>query len=384
MRLFQSMTLTNPGNSGGVSTMAATRASSRFARLSLAALSALLVLLGAAGCGSVAADRTNAPADTGAAEATGIYRATITLADEPEKWQLVEWLDPASGAWRQEEGETTKIFAGSTYAELDEWGAHIRTGSLAFLGSRPDLSLAMRPLRSYLAGQSGATGVEARQLPDGKTELRFVRGSHNLVATVEAVDEDPSVLFAIPEDQVIFDERELSVGQAPTIPVKPYWFGSKLAVGEERNVAALVQYHSVATPAMLEAGGSSPLDNADIFVLLYERASANGRTSATSTDEAPVGELQVASQAISSPSAQNSLAVFEGINGDLVFSPWPREQIRLANGESATLFIDASPNKWHEGVGFAVATASTLINVSGDVQASDISQLAPLLVPYRG
>jgi hypothetical protein len=365
--------------------MAATRASSPFARLSLAALSALLVLLGAAGCGTVAADRTNAPADTGAAEATGLYRATITLAGEPETGEVVEWLDPASGAWRQEEGETTKIFAGSTYAELDEWGAHIRTGSAAFLGSRPDLSLAMRPLRSYLAGQSGATSVEARQLPDGKTELRFVRGSNKLVATVEAVDEDTSVLFAIPEeDQVIFDERELAVGQAPTIPVQPYWFGSKLGVGEERNVAAIVQYHSVAMPAMLEAGGWSPLDNVDLFVLLYERASANGRTSATSTDEPPAGELQVASQAISSPAAQNDLAVFEGINGDLAFSPWPREQIRLANGEPATLFIDASQDKWRDGVGFAVATASTLINVSGDVQASDISQLAPLLVPYRG
>jgi hypothetical protein len=227
-------------------------------------------------------------------------------------------------------------------------------------------------------------GVEARQLPDGKTELRFVRGSHRLVATVEAVNEDPSVLFAIPEDQVIFDERELTVGQAPTIPVQPYWFGPKLAVGEERNVAAIVQLRSVATPAMLEAGGWGPLDNAELFVLLYERDSANGRTSATSTDEPPAGELQVASQAISSPAAQNDLAVFEGVNGDLVFPPWPRERITLANGEAATLFIDASDEKWRDGVGFAVATASTLVNVSGDVQPSEISQLARLLVPYGG
>jgi hypothetical protein len=364
--------------------MATTRLGLRVTRLLPAALAALLASLAAAGCGSVGADRNETKSDSGAVQAAGIYRATITRAGKPEKGQVVEWLDPTSGAWRSEEPETTRIFVGSSYAVVDEWGARVRTGSPAFLGDRPELSLAMGPLRSFLAGQSGAADVETRQLPDGKAELRFARGSHRLVATVEAVAADPSALFAIPEDQVIFDERELAVGQGPTIPVQPYWFGPKLPVGEERNVTAIVQYHSVATPAMLESGGWGPLDNADLFVLLYERRSANGRSSATSTAEAPAGELQVSSQPISSPPAQDDLKVFDGITGDLVFTPWPRKQITLANGERATLFIDASPDKWREGVGFAVATPSTLINVSGDVQANEISTLARLLGPYGG
>lgn len=364
--------------------MAATRRAGR-PRGRSAFVPALLFSVFVAACGSVPANTDSKAHETGAESSPGIYRAIIELAAKRDGRHRVEWLDPQSGAWRAEEDGTTRVFTGSTYAVIDRWGARVRTGSPAFLGERPRLSLAMDPLRSYLAGTSSARGVEVRPLAEGKTELRFTRGKYPLVATIEpAAEANASELFAVPEDQVVVDEREVSIGQTATIPVTPYWFGPKLRIGGDLSVAAVVQYHSVATPAMVESGGWSLEDNVDAFIVFYEDQAAAGRTSATSSAGAPPHEVQVVSQPITSPAAQQDLAAFNGIQGDLVDSPWPRQEIRLAKGEKATVFLDATEDGGREGISFALATSLTLVHVSGDVRPQNLAALAAGLFPLPG
>ena len=348
---------------------------------------ASLLLLGflLAGCGGALESSEGEAPEEPVTSSSGVYRAIITLAGQPNGARRIEWLDPASGAWRAEEGEETSIFTGSTYTVIDRWGARIRSGSPEFLGSRPRLSVAIRPLRSYLAGEAASRGITVRRLSEEETELRFARGDHAVVARIEPVPElDDPQLFALPDVEVVVEERQLEPGAAATIPVRPYWFGQTVEVGRERSAAAAVQYHSIVTPKMLASGGWSVQDNVDAYMVFYEDPNATGRTSATSAAAPPAHEVQVVSQPIDSPAAQQDLAAFDGVQGDLPGPRWPRQVIRLANGEDATLFIDAKDAEARDGIGFALATSSTLVNVTGGIARRDIARLAAALVPVDG
>jgi len=359
--------------------MATTRRLRSFG-LKAAPLGAVLLSLVASGCGATPDNASNAGRST-SRQAT-IYRATIAVAGTQARGRRVEWVNPQSGAWRAEEPGVTRIFTGSSYVVIDRWGARVRSGSRAFLGARPSLSLAMAPIRSYLAGTARTRGVKVARRPGGLLELRFPRAGHDLVATVERDPlADGAELFESFDAQVVVDERELAAGAPPSIPVQPYWLGPAVDVGVHRTARTAVQYHSIATPAMLESKAWSAQDNANAYIVFYEDSTARGRTSATSSAETPEHEIQVVSQPITSAAARQDLAAFDGVTGDLRGPVWPRETIRLGNGESATLFIDSSSELGREGISFAVATSSTLVHVMGDVQARDIGKLARKLVP---
>jgi hypothetical protein len=348
--------------------------------LKAAPVGAVLVSLVASGCGATP-DNASDAGGSASREAT-IYRATIAVAGTHGRGQRIEWLNPQSGAWRAEEPGATRIFTGSSYVVIDRWGARVRSGSRAFLGARPSLSLAMGPIRSYLAGTARRRGVKVARPAGGLLELRFSRGGHDLVARVERAPlADAAELFGSFDAQVVVDEREIAAGEPPSVPVRPYWLAPAFDVGVYRRARTAVQYHSIATPAMLESKGWSAQDNANAYIVFYEDSTARGRTSATSSAQTPRHEIQVVSQPITSAAARQDLAAFDGVTGDLRGPVWPRRAIRLANGEPATLFIDSSREFGREGISFAVATSSTLVHVMGDVQARDIAKLARKLVP---
>jgi hypothetical protein len=359
--------------------MAATRlrrgAAARFVAL------CAIALLVSAGCG------TQDRADPSSSQETGIWRASIVSADADaqaeEAAPLVEWLDPSSGAWRREHSGETRIFAGTTYAVIDQWGVRLRTGSSAFLLKGPSNAVAMDALVSYLDGTAEEDGIEVVESDSGDVELHFAVGhGQDVVATIEPVAQaEAPDLFAIPAENVVVDHREVAVGHVPNLPVEAYWFGPTIEFGVQRSAVTAAQYTGVATPEMIATGGWSVQDNRDVYMVFYEDFASGGRTSATSTEPPPENELQVVSQAITSESAKQDLAAFNGTLGDLKGPVWPREEVRLANGETATVFIDTSEDLGREGITFAVATDTTLINVNGHVKVDEIMALVSLLRP---
>jgi hypothetical protein len=318
-----------------------------------------------------------APSTTATAAPDDVYRLTVTATSGQAIGTWTEWVAPASGRWRIEQGDRTYVYTGTQYVVFgDGSGAYVRTGSAAFLGSFPNRAVTRDPLRAQLAG---AAGVKVTTLPDGRVELEFTKGSTSYTATIEetipAADAAARGLFAVPLAEVTSSSTERTVGLGPAPPLVGYWFGATYA--GTKATAAVEQYSG---PSPDERSRQTPPREAVAsFVVLYERPAANGRSSAIPGQRAPAGEIQVLSQPVSSSAAKRAIQAYNGRNGNLRYRAWPRSVVTLRSGERATVIPDRSESLGPVRRGFAVVTKTTLVNVSGSFKLTAIPAAAALL-----
>ena len=315
-----------------------------------------------------------------ATDRSGVYKLAVGPAGGGHSH--VEWIAPETGAWRMDAGGRTKIFTGSTYAVTDALGTYVRTGSPSFLRGLANLPVADDALRAYLGGEAAQRGVRVARRDDGRIELRFSANGRQLVATIEGTG-SADALFSVPAaaNGARTEAREIRPRDPLTIDVRPYWFGQTIG---DRSAVTAVQHETVVPKSFVETGAFSEADNVAIYIVFYELASAVGEGSAIPGRDAPAGELQVVSQAITSAGARQDLAAFDGNSFDLKTKVWPRMGVTLAGGERATVFTEPA-----EGTGeivnrFAVATPTTLVNVSGAIRRDDVPALAAALQPVSG
>ncbi len=344
-------------------------------RLASPRVSALLILVAAALGSAGAAGSTDAEGD--------VYRLTVTATIGPATEGWIEWLAPGSGRYRIEQSNRTYVFTGSSYAILDKrQGAHVRTGSAAFLGSFSERAAARDALRGFLAGN--LAGVEVKEHPDGRKELHFRRGETKIVAIIEeklsALEAQERKIFVIPSDEVTSSATERRVGSRPARPIRVYWFGpavaGRVAVTAIENFAGPASGRGNTRPAQPDATVTS-------HTTFYERPAAKGKSSALPGQRPPAGEIQVLSQPVGSWTAQRAIKAYNGINGDLRYKPWPRTSVRLSNGEKVTVVPDRGESTGKVRSGFAVITRTTLVTVtgSGSFALNSIPGTARLLRP---
>jgi hypothetical protein len=293
-----------------------------------------------------------------------------------------EWVDPATGRWRAEQDGRTEIYTGDAYVLLDGPRGYLRQGSPAFLGSLKTGSVSLAPLRAFLTGRA-FDRADSSGAGSGNV-LRFVRNGAAIEGLIDGKLAQPEAarleLFAVPADRITTIARERQPGAPPSIGVRAYWFGPSTV--EHRAVNA-VEHTTVVGPELRRLG-STPRDEAQLYITFYERGENAGRSSAY-PGVAPNGEIQVSNEPISSARAQGAIDAANGINGDLRYAPWPRTKIRLRGGENAIVIPDAGESVGPTRNGFLVLTPTTLVKVTGGPFAlDDIPKLAETLVLVGG
>jgi hypothetical protein len=302
-----------------------------------------------------------------------VYEVRVSATNEEgERFAVTEWVNPESGQWRVGNSETFDVFSGDTYVDADEDGTYVRTGSKAYLGYLVD-AVSPEALRHYLSGTADAAGVRVTKGADG-TILRFdYKGfdvEASVVSSISAQRAAERGLFHVPETGVTTRARELSVGEPPTLPIKAYWFGPAVK-GREAETAT--EYW--------RAG--SGRDAATLYSVLYELPSAKGLNSSMPGQVPPEGEIQVVNQPASLELSKARVQVFNGVNGDLTYEPWPRLEVRLHNGEPAVAVPNRSEGRHEETNEFTVITDETLVAVKGYFKLDEIAELAAQLRPLR-
>jgi hypothetical protein len=235
----------------------------------------------------------------------------------------------------------------------------------------------MNALRTRLADQTDA-------VPPGTMVLKFETDAGvEIGATVKSVispaEADERGLFDVPTDLVVTSAIEAPVGKLTSLPVSRYWFGETF--GDHSAITA-VGHETVLTDA-LRAQGWSERDATENYIVFYELASAKGRSSALPGQDEPSGEIQVSSQPIRLPAAQGAIDAANGHNGDLEYEPWPRETVRLLDGEEVVVVPDAGEGIGPIRAGFLMITKETLVTVTGRFKVEEIpasaAQLRPLV-----
>jgi hypothetical protein len=292
------------------------------------------------------------------------YRTTVfvDIIPDPQEGcgkkppESTEWVSPTTGSFRSEGADCSgshylRIYSNGRYSSaLEGQPTSVRIGSRAFIGSNADESASLQVIASAGDPQVGDVfkWTSANGLPYSVTV-------EELIPLAEAQRQG---LFDVQVDKTDFIDRQLEPGAQPTLPVKAYWFGPTVA---EREAFTAVDH------------GGEDL----VHVTFYGDPSeiAAGRTHAYPARELPQREVQVTSTPIDHPLARKTLRAFNGKNGDLVVPPLPRAEIRLKDGEGATVFPTIG-----EGDAFAVVTRTTLVSVSG-IWGEGARKLAPLLRP---
>jgi hypothetical protein len=215
-------------------------------------------------------------------------------------------------------------------ATLGERGHYVAVGSPGFIAGYADESIALEPLRRDLAsGGSGSGTVRATSL---EHEVELVIEEH--MTEAEASRQG---LFRISTATATTIVRELSVGKRPSLPVKSYWFGTR--VGEAQAlVATQTRFHG-------------PSYRYDVF---YELPSASGKSSALPNEVPPPGEIHAISTPLRGEVAARTVAQY--MVGE-------HSRVVLASGETATFF--PFPASGYSVAGFAVLTKTTLVHVLG-------------------
>lgn len=324
-------------------------------------------------------DPANAP--------TVVYRSHVTYRLHGKTYTRLEWVSPATGAWRAKEGTRTMVYRPGFYASVSSaQGTYVRAGSDKFLGYLRDGAVSLRPI----GAQSGGLTRSVRRAPmrPGGTTT-FNRGHARV--TVRALGEDQlsaasaRTLFTPGLENVSRTAIEVAPGTRPTLPVKAYWLGLS-AFGRMARMS--VEYRKVRTPRELAAGLTRRLE-ATAYMTFYELPTAM-TTSAVPGSTPPAGEIQIVNQPRDLPLSQAALAAFDGINGDLRYDPWPREKVTLKSGESATVIPNFGEGAETAAEGeptyrqFAVVTSETIVWVSSDgtgFKQSQMREIARALEP---
>lgn len=327
-----------------------------------------------------------------------IYQLTMESAQDVSATPVTVYVALASGERRQESGDRMYVSAGGVYAVLDRASdrTYRRIGSRSFLGYLDDFPDSALAVRQYVHGDATLAnrGVDVRAVTrsDGKVHLRALReGQEVFRVTIERQISDQEAeaagLFSTdtPTTTGITLDRELPVGQRPTLPIEAYWFGpqfERARLGSARAVTALEhQRRRSAIEAAAEVVGGDRAD-VSIHVTFYELPGVV-RSSAEPGEPTPSGEVQVVSQPVATPHAEAVIAAMNGRNGDITYPAWPRSEITLADGTKAVvvpaMFEGAGPAR----PGFSVITDSTLVNVTGEFAVEEIPTIAASLRPLR-
>lgn len=323
-----------------------------------------------------------------------VYQVAVSFRDHGKTQTQVEWVSPTTGEWRIREGNRIKIFSGGRYTIIDPAnGTYLRTGSGAFLGYLANGALSARPLARYLSGDrstmsTGPGGVQVGRTSSGRTVLQFRRDGVPLRAVVmrsmPLATARARGFFRISEQAALTSARERPAGARPTLPVRAYWFGPEF--GEHRAVTSIEHSRDV-RPEVASTGENGDRLRARAYITMYELPSAGSESSAIPGRMAPEGEIQVVSQPISLATSQAGMRALNGVNGTERYDPWPRQHVRLANGEPATVVPNLSEGTYAGASGapsvwqFAVMTGETLTWVSGGFALSDIAEVASSLRP---
>lgn len=276
-----------------------------------------------------------------------LYKLEVNAVSSAGVQRSTEWVGAFSGFWRIEEGDDVHLYTAGpggdrTYAAYRPGaGFSVRTGSERFLGSLADRSLTRAAVRAYAEGKASANGIEVRETPEGRTELRFRTRGYDVVATIVERAGLPGAssldLFTIPESEVWSLDEERVPGGSPS-DGRAYWFGMKLG---SRKLVTVVEHVQ-----------KRPTKKAE-FRLFYELGAARGRSSAFFGETAPPGEVVV----LNEPRSAGAM----------------RANVTLASGIKAQVS--------RRGSGFQVLTRRTAVTVTGPFGNARLAQLARRLKP---
>lgn len=308
------------------------------------------------------------------------YQVLIAPASGSESDAVAkEWVDPSDRRYRSEAEGATKIFTGTDYATQRDSSWYVKSGDAAYVARFADFAVSMVPVRVLVGLQDPPKGTELETADVGddlKVDV-FVDGK--LEATMFIVREatpdetDRLGIFAVPTSQI-------HVGEAPTLPVKAFWFGPEVA----GRAAVAATETTLVADGTANAPQPPPWSSAIAHITFYELPSAHGESSLMlrdNHDAAPDGEWQVTSQPVDSALAKRKVETFDGQNGDDKYDPWPRQTVTLADGESATVVPFRYEDTGDVRDGFAVITGDTLVSVSGRIPLADIFDVAAKLTP---
>lgn len=307
-------------------------------------------------------------------------------ASDPTAPPTTEYTSLTSGTWREDLDGQTFISSGDSYVVIDSGSNSVyrRSGSASFMGYLHDAPEGVLALRDYLRGdrtlRDRGVEVQADKGADGKVHLHAMRNGKDLFQVSidrKLSDQDAQAmnLFDVSAQAQTID-RELSLGEKPTVPVKAYWFGRAI---DGRHAVSAVEHERHRTTAQIQAG-MSPRGEAEVQVTFYENPGVV-HSSGEPNLEAPRGELQVASEPLSSAHAQAFVQALDGQNGDEHYPAWPRTTVTLADGEKADVVPDRFDGDGPTRTGFFVITATTLVHVGGEVSVDAIPALAAQLRP---
>jgi hypothetical protein len=319
-----------------------------------------------------------------------IYKITVTPpASTGDPATVPEWVSLATGTWREDVENQSLISSDGSYVVIDNATGSVyhRSGSTSFMGPLHAAPEGVLALRAYLKGDPGLANRGLHLVvgtdSSGKTRLDAVdaSGKPAFSTTIDGrvSDEDAAAAHLLDTSPVQpqVTDTELTVGEAPSDGVVAYWFGRSVGTW---HAAAAAQHTRVRTPAQI-AAGMSARGEAQVYETLYEQPGITVTSAQPGLLTRPKGELQVTNEPLTSAHAQGLVDAFNGKNGDENYPPWPRSKITLADGEQATVVPDQFDGTGPIRSGFFVITGTTLISVSGDVAAADISTMAAKLTP---
>ncbi len=324
-----------------------------------------------------------------------VYQLTYKV---PGASPMTVYASLGTGSWREDMRDEVRISSGRSYEIIDrETGSvYHRLGSPRFMGFLENSPPAVVALRGYLAGQTtlsarrltastkdtATNAVSLQVIHGGKTQLQAVQNGRRLFTVVveRRLSDQSSAqmkLFALEPADV--SDRQLGVGQAPTVPVKAYWFGRAI---NGKGAVEAAEHERHRTPSEIQ-GGMNARGESEVQVTFYEDQGVSDTGVEPGLAQRPTGEIQVTNEPVNSAHAQAFIAALNGQNGDQTYAPWPRTTVTLADGEKADVIADQFDGVGPTTTGFSVITSTTLVHVSGDIATSTISAMAAQLQPIR-
>jgi hypothetical protein len=303
---------------------------------------------------------------------------------------MTVYISLKTGAWRQELGSETRISDTGSYEVInhDLENVYRRVGSPRFMGFLQAAPTAAAALHAYKAngGRSSfpfaASGRSLRLHADGN-ELQATTAAGKPTFTMTIVgrvsDQDAREMRLFAPVRPTVADVELPVGQAPSLPVRGYWFGPSVS----GKVAAAAAQHMRRRSATEISGGMNERGESTTQITLYELPGTTTTSAEPGIAVQPAGEWQVSSEPLDSAHARLLIRAMNGHNGDATYPAWPRTTVELANGERATVVADRFEADGGSGLtsGFSVLTRTTFVHVNGSVPTASVPALAAQLRP---